>query len=274
MRVPHEKYLLYLLITKHTDKEIIGMTESYRLPQIGNEYIYNLRKFLRGEDKNLDTFLDSKDDSVLIKSRRLDLDYKWLSIFDLVEAHDGSFGFDQALSVFSDRRKRNTLNIYLLCTDLMHDRIAELYENKFNELIPEECMDMYKKYFFNFEILNDADWQQYIGQLESKIRLLYESAPLRKSKYVQWKMGDEVHLDPSDVSSLLMTDFFFLAQDAHLAKADDWEDKTVKFAGLALNASDRALKNKRVTGKNMQMDLVTLLEQEEEIPAFEELEHE
>lgn len=271
MRLPYEKYLLYLVLTKHSDQEIINFLQKAGLPKVGNNYMKALRVLLAEDDVELAKFLKSDDGPILVKFRRTDIEDSWLEKFDLEDAHTGSNGFNETFEVFNDKRKRNTLNIYCLCPDLLPERISEIYQEKFGDEIPIDCMDTYKKYFFDINILNETEWQHYIGRFDPKTRMLYESAPTRRSKYVRWKMGEEIYLDPSDVSNLLMTDFFFLAQDAHLSQSDDWHERATKFASVALNASDRALKNKKVTGKNMKMDLVTLFEEEEKIPEFEEL---
>lgn len=271
MRLPYEKFLLYLVITKHTDNEIINLANSYLLPKLGNVYISQLKKYLLGEFVDLDAFLTEQSDPILYKFRRDGIKERWLVKFDLLEAHTGDSDFDKAYSIFSNQKKREMLNIYCLCPDLPQDQIAELFEEKFGESIPDEAINIYKKYFFDIEILSQKDWLDYIKKLDSKTRVLYEAAPTRKSKYVRWKMGDEVHLDPADVSSVIMTDFFFLSQDAHMSKENDWVDRSVKLAGMALSASDRAAKNKKVINKNMKSDLLMLLEEEPDIPSFMEL---
>lgn len=272
MRIPCEKFVRYLLLTKHSDKEVIDTLTSFSMPRVGTIYLIKLREEIeeRSDDELL-TFLTDRNDAVLSKMHRSDIDPKWISPFHMEEIHSGSENYSNAFKIFSDSKRREYINIYIMCDDLTNEELAEIYERKFGDNVSEEDLSVYKEYFFDINIMNAVDWQKYIIQFPPRLRVLYEAAPLKRSKYIQWKMGDHVNVDPYYIFNELSRDFFFLARDAHLDKKGGWQDDAVKFANVALGAGDRAARSTKSTGKNHQLEMVKLLEEPEDIPSFDDL---
>ena len=274
MKLPYEKFLIYLLVTKHTEREIIDLLRSFGLPHIGNIYLRKLRDDIvatSGQSSKLYDFL-MEDNNVISKQHRSDLRQEWADKYDVKEFHNSEEDCMIAYQIFSNKKQRDYINLYCLCDDIRNEVIASQFSNRFDIQLTPEQVDMYKKYFFCTDDMSAMDWQKYVVSFPPRLRILYEAAPLKKSKYIQWKLGDNVDINPYYIANQLSHDFFFLSRDAHSDKKAGWEDQAVKFAEVALKASDRVAKSGQSNAKNQTLDMIKMVEtQPEGFASFEDM---
>lgn len=272
MRLPYQKFIKYLLITRHSDQEIINLLESFGLPKMGNLYLAQLREqdIFQNASPDMQKFLLSKD-ATLTKLNRADLKDKWVNEFGLLAAHKNEEEYISAYNIFGNRKYRDYVNLYLLCNDIDHDKLCQQYENRFHIKILPQDLKVYKEYFFDVSEMTDRDWQSFLIGLPPKLRLLYECAPNRQSRYIQWKLGDTVDITPTDIATQLNIDFYFLTCESHLERKEGWEEVAPKFANVSLGAGDRAMKSKKSADEDYQRDMIDLLEVQEDFCDFDNL---
>jgi hypothetical protein len=274
MRLPYQKFLLYLLITRHTDMEVMNILNSFGLPKIGTLYLETLREseIYQEASPELQKFLLSKNDS-LIKLNRPDVSKKWVSEFGLLDAHIGANEYVNAYNIFSNRSTRDYANLYLLCSDMEHDRLCNQFEDRFGNSVTAEGIRVYREYFFDTGDMTEMDWQSYLSKFPPKLRLLYECAPNRHSRYIQWKLGDSVDITPADIATQLNIDFYFLSRESHIERKEGWEEVAPKFANVSLGAGDRVSRSKKSTEDEYNRDMIELVESQEEFSDFDSLYH-
>jgi hypothetical protein len=269
MKQPHHKFLLYLVATKHTDQEIRDLCSQIELEDVSTIYLNKLRSDLMamGID-DLSDYLKLQDKSIAKLHRQ---DFLWAEELGLLDFHELTPDFDAAHGVFRDSRKRKYINLYSLCIDIKSERIVDMFDRRFSLELSNDQLFMYLDYFFDTDGMTSRDWNAYLSPMSPHDRKLFRAAPNRRTRYIQWRLGDSVDINPDDVAEELMSDFFFLHRDAMDAQRDGWEEVCVKFAGVSLNASDRVSRNKSngmSAGKQL---LMLFTEKEEAIASFDEL---
>jgi hypothetical protein len=269
MRFPYHKWIEYLLLTKHSDNEVQVICRDIGLAYPGVVYLNEVRQaFIDGASSPFQKYLKA-DDVVITKMHRKDIKKAWLD--GLTDLHNLLEDVEVALTCFMDPRKRKHLDIYSMCADVDLEKLVESFNIKFDMDIDDSIIQEYMTYFFDVESMNEADWKRFIKTLDAKDRRDYELAPGRKSPYIQWRLGDSVHISPDDVAREVMCDFTMLYKDEVIHKNDGWEEKICKFADMSLKASDRVSKNETTGAGRTKQLLMLFTEKEEPLASYDEL---
>lgn len=184
MRHPAENWIKYLLSgSRHTNEQVLGILDMLGLGSIPLEYLTQLE----------DEVLDDRPTPFRPRTKSHTTSQSYLRRQGIYKAWHRDAAMHQALDILSDPVARPLVETFLLSPVPAPQAVAKVNDQLSGPQISEKAYDRFRHYFWNINLLNSAEWGEFVQSRDDAhrewMRLAVNAHGPEGMQLVLWKMG-------------------------------------------------------------------------------------